>query len=247
METFLAIAAIGLLVGFLGGLFGKGGSAVATPLLHLVGVPAIVAVASPLPATVPGTLVAADSYRAAGLIDRRVVTWSLYTGIPATIAGAVATRWISGGFLVSLTEVILAIIGVRLVTRRDRAEVAYDDHEPSRNRVLVVGAIVGIAAGLLANSGGFLLAPLYLTVAGLKIKPALASSLLVSAALAVPGTLVHMALGHIDWGVTLTLALTSIPASRAGARMALRTQSTRLEQIYGAGLTLLGFGLLALR
>src|SRR5207302_2302455 len=48
---------------------------------------------------------------------------------------------------------------------------------------------------------------------------ALASSLLVSAALAVPGTLVHLALGHIDWTVTFTLALTSIPASRAGARV----------------------------
>ena len=51
---WLEIALIGLGIGFLGGLFGKGGSAVATPLLYLVGVPAIAAVASPLPATIPG-------------------------------------------------------------------------------------------------------------------------------------------------------------------------------------------------
>jgi hypothetical protein len=243
---FVAIAAIGLLVGFLGGLFGKGGSAIATPLLHLVGVPAIAAVASPLPATVPGTLVAADSYRRVGLIDRRVVAWSLATGIPATVLGAVATRWISGGALVTVTEVIIAAIGLRILVRRDCAEVVGDDDEASRARILAVGAIVGLAAGLLANSGGFLLAPMYLTVAQLEIKPALACSLAVSAALAVPGTIVHMLLGHIDWAVTFTVAATSIPASRAGARVALRTQSARLERVYGAGLAVLGIALLAI-
>ena len=57
------------LVGYLGGMFGKGGSAIATPLLAAIGVPPIVAVASPLPATVPGTLVAYRRYRHLGLSD----------------------------------------------------------------------------------------------------------------------------------------------------------------------------------
>ena len=45
-ETLVAVAVIGAFVGFLGGMFGKGGSAIATPLLALVGIPPIVAVAS---------------------------------------------------------------------------------------------------------------------------------------------------------------------------------------------------------
>ena len=52
---WIAIVVVGAVVGFLGGLFGKGGSAIATPLLAAAGVPPIIAVASPLPATVPGT------------------------------------------------------------------------------------------------------------------------------------------------------------------------------------------------
>jgi hypothetical protein len=63
---WVAIILIGALVGYLGGMFGKGGSALATPLLAAAGVPAIVAVASPLPATVPGTLVAYRRYRHLG-------------------------------------------------------------------------------------------------------------------------------------------------------------------------------------
>src|ERR1019366_3729213 len=53
---------VGIVAGFLGGLFGKGGSAIATPLLSLVGYPGFIAVASPLPATIPGTLIASREY-----------------------------------------------------------------------------------------------------------------------------------------------------------------------------------------
>jgi uncharacterized membrane protein YfcA len=245
---WIEIAVVGLGIGFLGGLFGKGGSAVATPLLYLVGVPAIAAVASPLPATIPGTLVAADAYRRAGMIDRRTVLWSCGAGLPATVLGALATKWIDGSALVVATEVILVAIGVRLLlspseSDGDRGEV----ETASVWRLILVGGLVGLAAGLLANSGGFLLAPLYLAVARLTIKPALAASLAVSAVLAVPGTLVHAALGHIDWAVTLVLAATSVPASRLGAKVAIRTASHRLERLYGGALIVLGIGLLLLR
>mgnify|MGYP001166959803 FL=1 len=244
---WLEIALIGLGIGFLGGLFGKGGSAVATPLLYLIGVPAIAAVASPLPATIPGTLVAAGAYRRAGMIELRTVGWSLATGLPATVLGALATNWIDGSALVTATEIILIGIGLRLViSRHGLGADPTGDESPSieRWRLLLVGGLVGLIGGLLANSGGFLLAPLYLAVAHLRIKPALAASLAVSAVLAVPGTVVHGFLGHIDWAVAATLAVTSVPASRLGATVAIRTASDRLERLYGAALVVLGAGLL---
>ena len=57
--------------------------------------------------------------------------------------------------------------------------------------------------------------PLYLAGLRLPIKTALACSLAVAAALAVPGTLVHAALGHIDWAVTAVFAVSLIPMSRS--------------------------------
>src|SRR6478609_11785914 len=126
-HTLLAAAVIGLFIGFLGGLLGKGGSAIATPLLHAVGVPAIIAVAAPLPATVPSTLAATWVYWKANYLDTRIVRTCVVWGVPATIIGAVATRWISGGFLVSLTDVILVGIGIRLLVHRDAAVGATTD------------------------------------------------------------------------------------------------------------------------
>ena len=80
------------------------------------------------------------------------------------------------------------------------------------------GITVGLLGGLLANAGGFLLVPLYLAVLKLPIKTALACSLAVASVLAVPGTIVHAALGHIDWAVTLVFGVGVDPAVGAWAR-----------------------------
>ena len=54
--------AAGAVIGLLVGLFGVGGSSIATPLLAVLGVPGLLAVASPLPATIPAALGAAVPY-----------------------------------------------------------------------------------------------------------------------------------------------------------------------------------------
>ncbi|MCU1361449.1 MAG: hypothetical protein JWN99_2738 [Ilumatobacteraceae bacterium] len=255
--TLLAAAIIGVAVGFLGGLLGKGGSAIATPLLHAVGVPAIIAIAAPLPATIPSTLAASAVYWRERLIDWHIVRWSIGFGVPATIAGAIATRWIDGSVLVAATDVILIALGLRLVTtarrpqhrRGHRTTLAAGaavnlDSTASRPTLAGVATGVGVIAGLLANSGGFLLAPLYITVLRLPIKKALATSLAVSAVLAIPGTIVHVALGHIDWTLVAVFAASSVPLSFLGARVALRTDPGHLERLYGAVLCVLGAVLL---
>lgn len=244
--TWLPVVGIGMGVGFLSGLFGKGGSAIATPLLHLAGVPAIIAVAAPLPATIPSTLAAASAYWRGRFFDQRVFLWSIAFGIPATVAGALCTHWISGDFLVRLTDVVIAALGLRFLFFPGAPR--EDGCPPSayRLRLALVAVVVGFASGLLANSGGFLLAPLYLTVLRLPIKKAFASSLVVASVLAVPGTLVHWSLGHIDWHLVLVFGAASVPLSYLGARVALRTNAAHLERLYGAALAVLGITLLVL-
>src|SRR5438067_5844515 len=115
--VWIEIAVIGLGVGFLGGLFGKGGSAVATPLLAAIGIPPIIAVASPLPATVPSLLAALRAYWYGDFVDGTVVRWTIAFGVPSTVVGAVATRWIGGRVLVGITDVIVAGLGLGLLLR----------------------------------------------------------------------------------------------------------------------------------
>jgi uncharacterized membrane protein YfcA len=243
--SWLGVAVVGLAVGFLAGLFGKGGSAIATPLLHALGVPALVALAAPLPAAVPSTLAATAVYWRERLVDRRTFIWSVGFGIPATIAGALATRWVSAGSLVRLTDLVIAGLGVRFLLGRSASETVAEAPAHYRLRLAGVAVVVGVGAGLLANSGGFLLAPLYLTVLRTPLKSAFATSLAVAAVLALPGTVVHWALGHVDWSVVAVFALTSVPCSYAGARVALRSRSDVLERVYGGALAIIGIAFLA--
>ncbi|QYG92672.1 TSUP family transporter [Iamia sp. SCSIO 61187] len=292
-STVLAVLAVGAATGFLGGLFGKGGSALATPVLAALGIPAIVAVASPLPATIPGTLLAARQYARAGHVDRRVLAWSAAVGLPATLAGAAMTRWIAAESLVVATDLLVAGLGMSILVGAGRgaarragsgpsaaelagppsalgsetttaaapgavdglagaaggvallAPVADDPPAGGVGAIVGVAVVVGVVAGLLANSGGFLLAPLLLVVLRLPVRPALGTSLAVSAALALPGTVAHAALGHVDWGLVGVFGAASVPLAAVGARTALRIDPHRLEVVFGAVLVLAATVLLA--
>ena len=233
-----ATIGVGVLIGFLGGLFGKGGSAVATPLLKWIGLPGYVAVASPLPATLPSTLIASIAYVRANFVDWKVVTWGVIVGVPATIAGAFLSQKTGVEPLLILTAILILGFGVSFFVRLKGA----DDTVSSGNRLrsVLIALFVGFISGLLANSGGLLLAPLYARALKLPLKTAFACSLLVSAALSIPGTAVHWYLGHISWSATGLIALGSIPFAYIGGSLAVRTQAARLERWYGLVLTGLG-------
>jgi hypothetical protein len=239
---------VGIVIGFLGGLFGKGGSAIATPLLSLIGYPGFIAVASPLPATIPGTLVASGEYWQSHLLDWQIVWWSIAVGIPATIVGSLLTKFTGARPLLIVTGLLVLGFGLSFLLSPREIRSGESPPHPSpenrpaywRLRLALIATGVGIISGLLANAGGFLLAPAYSRFLRQPIKKSFACSLAVSAVLALPGTLVHAYLGHISWAVTGLVALGSVPFSYLGARIAIRSKPSVLERIYGLVLTALG-------
>ena len=239
---------VGVVIGFLGGMFGKGGSAIATPLLSLVGYPGFIAVASPLPAVIPGTLIASAEYWQSRLLDWEIVWWSIGVGVPATVVGSALTKYTGAQPLLILTGILVLGFGLSfLLSPREKgagksSSDSPEEHRPTylHMRLALIAVAVGIISGLLANGGGFLLAPAYFRFLKQPIKKSFACSLAVSAVLAVPGTIVHWYLGHISWTVAGLVALGSAPLSYAGAWVAIRTKASRLERLYGIVLTALG-------
>jgi len=245
LQVWLGALLIGAGVGFLSGAFGKGGSAVSTPLLPALGVPAMIAIASPLPATIPSTLLASRGYARAGHVDRRVLHIGLLVGLPLTAIGALLTRWIPGDRLVLATDVILLVLGLKVLLGAHDEPDASEIVDAPRTRTIGVVAVAAFVSGLLGNSGGFLLAPLFMNVLRMPVRRALGTSLALAAALAVPGTIVHAWLGHIDWSLTLVFGLASVPFATLGATAALRVRERSLTIAYGVGIALLAGGLLA--
>src|SRR4029079_4390478 len=147
------------------------------------------------------------------------------------IAGAFLTRWIPGGPLIVATDIVVLAFGLRILLTRNSIS-AVDDARATKSRVLLVVGVVAFVSSLLGNSGGLLLAPLFMSALGLPIHRAFGTSLVLATCLAIPGTIVHAYLGHIDWAVTLAFGCAAMPAAGAGAQIALRAKARSLTLAY---------------
>jgi uncharacterized protein len=216
--ALVTLAGVGIGVAF--GLFGAGGSAFGTPILALLGVPAPVAVASPLPAILPSAVISARQYFQAGLLDRRVAKLAVMTGVPAVLIGALGSQVIGGQWLLVLSGALLFAVGVRmLVPQRIGAGVRCSARLDSTGVVVALVAGAGVVSGLLAIGGGTLLVPILVMALGFTTARAAGTSLVVAAVLTVPTIAAHWMLGNIDWGVAGAFALGMVPASMLSARL----------------------------
>ena len=73
---------------------------------------------------------------------------------------------------------------------------------------------------------------------GVPLKRALGTSLVAVVVLVIPGTIVHAALGNIDWAAALFLVLGSLPGARLGATVALGTKERTLRMMVGSFLAI---------
>ena len=242
------VASAGAGVGVAMGLFGVGGSSVATPVLSLLGASGFAAVASPLPATIPAAAIGAFSYLRSGEARPRAAAWSILGGVPGTILGALLSRLAGGPVLLVASGVTLVVVGARVLGRIGEAAREAGTRR-RRNRALLVAATfgVGVFTGLLANGGGFLLVPVYLLVFGLRMRQAAGTSLVVVTALAVPTLVSHWILGHVDWALAGQFGAGMLPGSAAGSLLAQRIQGPRLRRAFGVFLVAFGLVFTAYR
>ncbi|HVC03553.1 MAG TPA: sulfite exporter TauE/SafE family protein [Candidatus Acidoferrales bacterium] len=232
MPAWPEVAASGLVVGILFGLFGVGGSSFATPALGLLGVPGLIAIAAPLPATIPAALVGMVTYVRRRQVEWPVARWCIYGGVPATIVGALLSDDAGGRALLIASGVVLAAVGVRILMPLPEGAIA----GTARRRpglVIPAAAAIGFCTGLLANGGGFLLVPLFVLVLGLTMPESAGTSLVVIAVLSIPTLATHWALGHIDWSIAAAFAVGSIPGAGIGSRLAQHVPAQAMKRTFG--------------
>lgn len=231
MDTAVPLA--GLAVGLVYGIFGVG-SAIATPVLALLGVPGLTAVVTPLPALLPSSLAGAWSYARNDSVDRTLARRTIVGALPAAVLGALASHRIDGRALLALSGVALFLVGVRVL----RGNTALDPRHAARRRsnvtvVTLAAVTVGFASGLLANGGGFLLVPLFLVFLGLDINTSTGTSLLIAATITVPTLATHIVLGDIDWTIAAEFAAGLTPGALLGGLVGQRLPARQHQTAFG--------------
>jgi uncharacterized protein len=105
-------------------------------------------------------------------------------------------------------------------------------------RYAAIGSVSGLLSGMLGIGGGVLMVPAFVQFAGMRVKAAIATSLVCVGAFAVPGTITHVALDHVDWRVVAALVIGVVPGARLGAALTIRAGDRRLRLAVGSFLGL---------
>lgn len=231
MQSWVPLAGLG--VGLLYGIFGIG-SAFATPMLALLGVPGLAAVVAPLPALLPSSAMGAWSYVRTDCIDRALAKRTIACALPAAVLGAAVCHRVDAHVLLVLSGVILLLAGLRVLLPARAGDHARAERlRSSVPFVTLAAVVVGFASGLLANGGGFLLVPLFVVLLGVEINRAIGTSLLIATVLTVPTLATHILLGGIDWSVAALFAVGLAPGTFLGGVAAQQIPASKLKRVFG--------------
>jgi uncharacterized membrane protein YfcA len=222
---------IGLGSGFLSGQFGIGGAMVTTPAIRLLlGSPELIAVGTPLPIIIPTAIAGSIAYARRGLVDLRAGITIGLAGSIASVLGAWLTRFVGGSFVLVVTAAVICYMAadMALLAFRRAPETEEPGIVPAVPRgvtrktplgYVVLGMTTGLYSGFLGLGGGFIVVPALIRWFGFDAKRAIGTSLVVVSVLAVPGSITHYLLGHVDPWIAAWMALGVVPGALLGARV----------------------------
>ncbi len=255
ISLILALAAAGVGIGFLAGLFGVGGGAISVPVFFeifgMLGYPAEsampMAVGTSLAVIVPTSISSARGHFRKGALDMEVLrAWVLPILLGVALGAAIA-RFAPPVVFQAVFVVVASLNAVKLLTGGRGWSLG--DTLPGKLGMRFGGALIGLASAIMGIGGGAL-SNLFLTLHGVPIHRAVATSAGVGVLIAIPGTIgyVFAGLGQPDLPpgslgfVSLVAFALTIPTSllttRFGVALAHGLSRRSLEIAFGSFLLL---------
>jgi uncharacterized membrane protein YfcA len=256
-------------VGLALGLTGGGGSIFAVPLLiYVLGLTPDQAMPISLVAVSISAIVGGVQS-----IKRRLAVWQPtiifalggVLGAPLGMLGAnrFAERWIVGGFALLALTVGSLMWRAAQVFPAQAAAVRARTYEagggaicvlapdgqlrfaaPCAAALVVLGLGTGFLSGMFGIGGGFLIVPALVLVTRMGVHRAVATSLLIIAAIGSAGAVSALLHGEIVWHVLLPFAAGGAAAMVAGRLLAERLAGPRLQKIFAIAIFGVGVGML---
>jgi len=221
----LSLALSGL-IGFALGIFGGGGSILAVPMLVFVTrVAPSAAIGMSLAIVGATSLVAGYAHHRQGQVRLKVALSFGGAGILTAFLGARLTHFVSGTVLMLSFAALMILVGgwmlkgarhVQPAVSRD--ETAVEPRRPRMVQALLAGAAVGGITGFLGVGGGFLVVPALIAFAGLGMREAVGTSLVVIAINSAAGFVGHLGNGALNLGLVAALTIAAVLGAVLGER-----------------------------
>jgi uncharacterized membrane protein YfcA len=248
-------------VGFLVGMTGAGGGALMTPMLILLfGIKPSAAISSDLVAAVVMRPVGAGVHLRKGTVNRRLVGWMVLGSVPMAFLGAYLLHVM--GHAKSAQQNIETALGIALLIGASAMVLRYfldrrgghgrtgAIHEilPRPIPTIAIGMIGGVIVGMTSvGSGSLMIILLLFLYPTIGAKQLVGTDLTQAVPLTMAAALGALAFGHVEFGVTLSLMLGSVPAVLVGSMLSSSAPDRYIRPVitfvvFASGLKYVGVG-----
>jgi uncharacterized membrane protein YfcA len=252
--TLVVAVLAGLLIGLSLGALGGGGSVLAVPVLvYLLGQSAAQATTGSLVVVgVTSAVGAVTAWRSGNALVGRGATFGA-VAIGGAALGARGAGLVPEPVLLAAFALLLLVVAGVMAARQLRARrggsgtperhfvdepiitfsPTFACHCPRALKVLLTATAVGLLTGFLGVGGGFLVVPALVLALGLPMEFAAGTSLVVITITSVAALAVRAGTGaHPDWSLVGLLTVASVIGGWAGAKLAARTDTSRLQTAF---------------
>jgi hypothetical protein len=252
-------------VGFLVGMTGAGGGALMTPMLILLfSVKPSTAISSDLVAAVVMRPVGAGIHLRKGTVNRGLVGWMVLGSVPMAFLGAYILHEL--GHQKSAQTTIETVLGAALLVGAAAMVLRYAlDRRSAQERTgtihdlvtrplptVAIGMIGGIIVGMTSvGSGSLMIILLLFLYPRIGAKQLVGTDLTQAVPLTGAAALGALAFGHVEFGVTTSLIIGSVPAVLVGSMLSSSAPDRYIRPvitfvIFASGLKYVGVGTTAL-
>jgi uncharacterized membrane protein YfcA len=264
-ELALLLVAVGILSGFLAGLFGIGGGAILVPVFYecfrLAGVPLEVrmplCIGTSLAIIIPTALSSFRAHYARGAVDMKLLKAWLLPIVIGVVAGSVTARYAPERLFRIVFVAVAWTAATRLILARESWKLG--DAFPDGPLMKLYGFVVGLLSTLMGVGGGLFL-NLLMTFYGRPIHQAVATSSALAVLISIPGALGYayagwpvaarfpevaalqwpFAIGYVSLIGTVLVMPTSLLTAPLGVRAAHAMSKRTLEIAFGCYLFVVG-------
>jgi uncharacterized protein len=265
IELAILLAGVGVLSGFLAGMFGIGGGAILVPVFYecfrLAGVPVEVrmplCIGTSLAVIIPTSIRSFRAHYRRGAVDMGIVrAWWLVI-VLGVIAGSVIARYAPERLFKFVFVGVAWSASFRLLLARDSWR--FGDDVPTGWLMKVYGFVVGLLSTLMGIGGG-LFSNLLMTFYGRPIHQAVATSSALAVLISIPGVIGYIyagwpaaehyteiaalqwpfALGYVSLIAALVVMPTSLVTAPLGVMAAHAMSKRTLEVAFGCYLFIVG-------
>jgi len=253
------------IVGFLVGMTGAGGGALMTPMLILLfNVKASAAISSDLVAAVVMRPVGAGVHLRKGTVNRTLVGWMVLGSVPMAFLGAYLLHLM--GHAKAAQQNIETALGAALLLGASAMVLRYVLDSRSKEsrtgavhdivahpvRTVAIGMTGGLIVGMTSvGSGSLMIILLLFLYPTIGAKQLVGTDLSQAVPLTIAAALGALAFGHVEFGVTTSLIIGSVPAVLIGSMLSSSAPDRYIRPVItfvvaASGLKYVGVGTTAL-